>query len=330
MIKTIAIAGHPHLPVRQRQSAKPRHPRNRKFPRAKPAVLSAALRRRSWLREAMIPVLSVIFAAVLVYGTAVKTHPHILGQILAQISVQAADAASENVAPTPREIQKPLNDGLPLVRAAAVKPQASETVLAPSPERATGFVQSIGDKATILAAGFGHAGDAQARDGIRDLIRQDFDLDRIGLFAIGPAWERATSAQQQEYRKLFAAWAIGNYARILDYLPRAQFSVLGAEPAGENGTLVRTRMEWTGYGSVDFGLLVSDVRGRLIITDVIIDRDVSVDLVRREDFASVILHHGIDGLIADLKQRVDSDWDKYRPAFVENGLDLSGTVGSIR
>jgi ABC-type transporter MlaC component len=278
----------------------------------------------------MIPVFSAMFAAVLVYGAAVKPHTHVLAQIPERIPLQAAGAAGENAAPTPRQIQQPRAAELRLAQAAAVNPQAAEAGLAPSPELATGFVQSIGDKATILAAGFGRAGDAQARDAIRDLIRRDFDLDRIGLFAIGPAWDRATAAQQREYRSLFAAWAIGNYARILDYLPRARFSVLGAEPGGENGTLVRTRMEWPGYGSVDFGLLVSEFEGRPIVTDVIIDRDVSLDRVRREDFASVIRHYGIDGLIADLKQRVDSEWAKNRPAFVENGLEFSAPAGSIR
>jgi len=323
MIRTVAIAGYPHAPVRQRLSAKPRRARNRKFRRTKPAVMSASTMQLSWPRGVIVAAFVVIVAMTMFYGAAVKTHPHILAQILAQIPVQAADAASEPAAPAPRHVQKPLTVEPPLAQAAAVKPQAEESVLAPTPERATNFVQSIGDKAALLAAGFGHADDAQARAEIRDLIRQDFDLDRIGLFAMGAAWQRATAAQQQEYHNLFASWAIGNYARIFDYLPRAKFSVLGAEPAGANGTLVRSRIEWPGLGSVDFGLLVSDINGRLFITDVIIDHDVSLDWVRRDDFASVIRNHGIDGLIADLKQRVNSDWDKYRPAFVERGLDFS-------
>jgi phospholipid transport system substrate-binding protein len=199
-----------------------------------------------------------------------------------------------------------------------------------SPEQASSFIQYMGDHAEILLASYGGSEAGQSRNEFRDLINQDFDLEKIGSFAFGTAWKSATSAQQQEYQKLFAAWTIGKYTYLLGAAMGAKLTVLSAEPVAEDSTMVQTRIEWPGMGAVDFGLLVNDTKGQMKITDVIIERNVSMDLLQREDLSSVIRREGIDGLIGDLRQRVKSDEVENRSVFAARDHSFSQLSGSVR
>ncbi len=344
---------------KKRAYAKPRRARDMENQAAKPIAVSSSSMLRPGLPWSMMPGFALIVAAVIVYGVAVKPRPAFT-PMQAQLPVRAASPVASRPAPPPfRQIQNPAVVKSPPAQAAA-KPQAPASApslcqdatagktsaacgagravaddapavapreLRPSPEQVSSFVQDMGDKAAMLVAGYGRSEAGQSRNEFRDLIRRDFDLERIGHFAFGPAWERATSAQQQEYQKLFAAWTVGNYARLLESNLGRKFTVLGAAPVAGDGTMVRTRIEWPGLGSADFGLLVSDAKGRMRITDVVIENDVSVDLLQREDFASVIRRHGIDGLIGDLRQRVNADEAEKRAAFAERDPGLAGPAG---
>jgi phospholipid transport system substrate-binding protein len=110
-----------------------------------------------------------------------------------------------------------------------------------SPEQASKFVENLGHEVeTLLGRNDGRRALGQQPQAFATLVREGFDLEVIGRFALGRFWKSATAVQQQEYQKLFALWTISTYARLLGDNQRGNLTVIGARPIGGRDVLVRT------------------------------------------------------------------------------------------
>lgn len=170
------------------------------------------------------------------------------------------------------------------------------------PAQAAKFIHDLGKRIVALLDRYpsGDAPHLQAQ--LRDIIRESFDLDRIGRFALGRAWESATDVQQKEYLNLFALWTADNYARRLGGDRGGSLAVLGAQP-GINATdaLVHTQINRANGTSITVNLRVHDNGRQIRIIDVAMGR-VSMAVTQRDDFASVIGRKGLNALISDLRK----------------------------
>ena len=181
---------------------------------------------------------------------------------------------------------------------------ASADTSATSPEAASKFVQDLGNRAVQLFSSYTPAEAAKNEAEFRQIFREGFDFQLIGRFVLGRFWHTATPQQQEEYRKLFEAWVLDTYTRRIGAYRGETFKITGAETIQDNDALVETEIVRNDAPPIKAGWRVRNVDGQMKIIDVMVE-GVSMALTQREEFASVIQNKGLDGLLAELKSRLD-------------------------
>ncbi len=178
-------------------------------------------------------------------------------------------------------------------------------VPATSTAEAAKFVQTLGDRAVALFANYTPAEAAKSREEFRQIFDQGFDLELISRFVLGSAWRTATPDQKAQYRQLFDDWVLDTYSRRIGAYKGETFKVTGSEPIAGTDAIVETEIIRNDGPPLKAAWRVRDIDGKLKIIDVVVE-GISMALTQRQEFASEIQHKGLDGLIRDLKARVDN------------------------
>lgn len=187
----------------------------------------------------------------------------------------------------------------------AISPLAAAEIQT-SPEQASIFVQDLGSRTVALLAKYPDSDTPEFQAQLRDLIQQSFDLNLMGRFVLGATWQTATPGQQKEYQELFALWTADSYARRLGTDRGGSLTVIGAQPqSGTADAVVQATIIRPDGMSIDTNLRVRESDGQMKIIDVTMG-GVSMDVTQRDEFASVVQHKGLDGLISDLRAGVGS------------------------
>ena len=173
-----------------------------------------------------------------------------------------------------------------------------------SPKQAEKFIQDIGTHAVALLAKYDDK-DPKHQEEFKALVRQGFDLDLIGRFALGSAWRSASPEQQQQYQQLFSTWVLNSYSRRLGAYKGETFNIMGSQPIADTDALVETEIRRPDGAPLKAGWRVRETSGQLKIIDVVVE-GVSMALTQRQEFASVMQRQGLDGLIQELRTRVDN------------------------
>jgi phospholipid transport system substrate-binding protein len=136
------------------------------------------------------------------------------------------------------------------------------------------------------------------------LLDGPIDLEIIARLILGRHWRTASEAQRAEYLELFRAFALDNLASRLHVYDGQDFEIVGAQAVNERDAVVATRV--TGGGrpplKVDWRVRERD-GGDLVAIDVIVE-GVSLIVTQRSEFSAVIERSGMDGLLAELRERV--------------------------
>jgi phospholipid transport system substrate-binding protein len=167
---------------------------------------------------------------------------------------------------------------------------AAPLSLAPAAdETPAAFISTIGNDA--LAEMRSTASLDQKLAYFRQMLSQDFDLDGISRFVLGPYWRTASPEQQQEFRALLEKHIMLSHGRRLAESGGGDFRVTGSR-ADPNGVIFVTGEIITPQGArneVDFQLGIVD--GLYKIQDIAID-NVSMALSYRSEIASMLESHG--------------------------------------
>lgn len=185
----------------------------------------------------------------------------------------------------------------------AAAPAAAEAA-ATSPEEASKFVQDLGSRAVALFSSYTPAEAAKNEEEFRQIFREGFDFPLIGRFVLGRFWRQATPEQQEEYRKLFEAWVLDTYTRRIGAYRGETFKITGAQTIQDNDALVETEIVRPDAPPVKAGWRVRNIDGHMKIIDVMVE-GVSMALTQRDEFASVVQNKGLDGLLAELRTKLD-------------------------
>ncbi|MFP6744233.1 MAG: ABC transporter substrate-binding protein, partial [Alphaproteobacteria bacterium] len=135
---------------------------------------------------------------------------------------------------------------------------------------------------------------------IRDLLNQGFDLVFMGRFALGSYWRAASPAQQTAYLNLFGEYLVQTYAARLGSHSSGTMTVTGARQAGDKDVVVRTQAGTAGGHAVVAEWRVRSGANGYRIIDISIE-GISLVMTHRAEFAAVVQRHGIDGLLASLR-----------------------------
>jgi phospholipid transport system substrate-binding protein len=159
-------------------------------------------------------------------------------------------------------------------------------------------IQSLGQAAT--------SAERIARLGT--LFRQDFDINGIGLFALGSYRRAATPAEQQEFFRLYPEFTVRAFHARLNNYQGAPFRVTGRRTFG-NETVISSEILPPSGGRVPVDWYLADNGGQYRVTDVNIG-GMSMKVALRDQFASWIETNGgrVNSLLAVMRQQIAREW----------------------
>lgn len=130
------------------------------------------------------------------------------------------------------------------------------------------------------------------------------DFATMTRMAVGPAWRKATEAQRTEIMQLFRKLLVSVYSGALKEASDYKVELNASRPSQDPRlTIVRTKLVASQRDPVQLDYRLLNKNNQWKIFDVCVG---GVWLVEnyRSQFASVIGNSGIEGLIAQLKDRV--------------------------
>lgn len=172
-----------------------------------------------------------------------------------------------------------------------------------SADAAQRMIQDVG--AEVLAVLRDGALDNQQKfDRLVALLDGPIDLEIIARLILARHWRSASEAQRSEYVALFRAFALDNLASRLHVYDGQDFEIVGAQAVNERDAVVATRVTGGGRQPLKVDWRVRELDdASLVAIDVIVE-GVSLIVTQRSEFSSVIERRGMDGLLAELRQRV--------------------------
>ncbi len=181
---------------------------------------------------------------------------------------------------------------------------SSPASAAPSPDAARDLIQTVGSQ--VLEILQQNVSQDEKFKQLVDLLDGSIDLDLVARLILARHWRTADEAQKAEYLKLFRAYALDSLASKLHIYNGQEFEITDSRAAGKKDAVVRTLIH-----SPDRPPLHVDWRirehedGGLVAIDVIVE-SVSLIVTQRSEFGSVVERRGIDGLLDELRRRIDS------------------------
>ena len=140
------------------------------------------------------------------------------------------------------------------------------------------------------------------------LFRQDFDINGIGLFALGNYRRVATPAEQQEFFRLYPEFTVRAFNSRLNDYQGAPFRVTGRRMFG-NEIVVSSEILATSGSRVPIDWYLTDNSGQYRVTDVTIG-GMSMRVALRDQFASWVEKNDgrFDTLLAVMRQQIAREW----------------------
>lgn len=172
------------------------------------------------------------------------------------------------------------------------------------PAEASKFVQDLTERVSGVLARYEQGSDAD-RQALTQLAEEAFALDVVSRFVLGPTWQQASPAQQEEFQRVFSQWMVSVYGRRLGASKGGALKLVGTDTIANGDALVKMIATQADGKTVDLALRVRDIRGEMKIIDVIA-AGVSMATTQRQEFASIINNQGIDGLLTSLKAKAAS------------------------
>jgi phospholipid transport system substrate-binding protein len=125
----------------------------------------------------------------------------------------------------------------------------------------------------------------------RQMLSQDFDLDGISRFVLGPYWRTASPEQQQEFRSLLEKHIMLSHGRRLAEVSGGEFRVTGSRTDPDGVVFVTGEVITPQGARNELNFQLGIVSGLYKIQDVTID-NVSMVLSYRSEIRSVLESQG--------------------------------------
>jgi phospholipid transport system substrate-binding protein len=165
------------------------------------------------------------------------------------------------------------------------------------------FIQTMAGQAIEFLGGSNMSHEAK-KSSFNKLLRDSFDMNTIGRFALGRYWKVANDAQQKEYLQLFNKMVVDVYSARFSEYEGQKFEVRATRPEGDKDVLVTSFIVPKSGPEIQVDWRVRERNGSFKIIDVIVE-GVSMSVTQRSDFASVIQRGGgdVEVLLNHLRNR---------------------------
>lgn len=131
-----------------------------------------------------------------------------------------------------------------------------------------------------------------------------YDFTEMARVTTGRYWRNFTDDQKQQVVAAFRDLSIATYAARFDGSSGERFELLGEEPAPTGNLRVNSQIVPAGGEPTRVDYLLRQDGGQWRVIDVYLKSSVSELAVRRDEFTKILAKSGVDGLIADLNEKV--------------------------
>ena len=177
---------------------------------------------------------------------------------------------------------------------------------AASDEPAIAFIQSLGDQAVDVLRDKADSTFEEREAAFREVMVMGFDIPTVSRFVMGRYWKTASEQQRADYRAIFVDFIVRVYASRFDSYGGEQFVVHSVINDESGDKIVRAEVMRPSGGdpiNIDFRVRTKDDVQKVIDVSV---EGISMLHTHRVEFASVISRKGIDGLLDDLRARIEA------------------------
>ena len=179
---------------------------------------------------------------------------------------------------------------------------------AASDDSSIAFVRSIGDDVIAILGDKANSTLAEREAAFREVMERGFDIPTVTRFVLGRHWKSATNEQRAEFSAIFLDFIARVYASRFDSYSYGgeRFTVRSAIADESGDTIVRARVARpSGADPVELDFRVRSKDGNHRVVDLYVE-GISMLLTHRAEFGSVINRKGIDGLLSDIRARIEA------------------------
>ena len=137
------------------------------------------------------------------------------------------------------------------------------------------------------------------------LFEQTVDTKWIGHFVLGRYYKTATPAQKKKYDDVYHEFLIRSYVPRFKEYKGQKFELGEVQSEGKGEYMVKTNIISAGEAPIRVDYRVREEGGTFHIID-IISEGVSLINTQRSEFGSVVSREGMDYLLDQLKQRLET------------------------
>ncbi len=165
------------------------------------------------------------------------------------------------------------------------------------------FVDGLGQKVLAVLRD-GRLDRAARLERLSRLIDEATDLALVARLVLGRYWREASEAQRRDFVALFRALILKTMAERLDEYGVETYEIVGVQPVDERDSIVSTRILRQGGTPIAVDWRVRAEGGRLLLIDIVAE-GVSMVVTQRSEVAEIAGRSGIDGLLAEMRRRLD-------------------------
>jgi phospholipid transport system substrate-binding protein len=165
------------------------------------------------------------------------------------------------------------------------------------------FVDGLGQKVLAVLRD-GRLDRAARLERLSRLIDEATDLALVARLVLGRYWREASEAQRRDFVALFRALILKTMAERLDEYGGETYEIVGVQPVDERDSIVSTRILRQGGTPIAVDWRVRAEGGRLLLIDIVAE-GVSLVVTQRSEMAEIAGRSGIDGLLAEMRRRLD-------------------------
>ena len=179
---------------------------------------------------------------------------------------------------------------------------------AASDDPAVAFVQGVGNDVIAILGDKANSTLAEREAAFRDMMGRGFDIPTVTRFVLGRHWKSATNEQRAEFSAIFLDFIARVYASRFDSYSYGgeQFTVRSVIADESGDTIVQaTVARPSGADPVALDFRVRSKDGNHRVVDLYVE-GISMLLTHRAEFSSVINRKGIDGLLSEIRARIEA------------------------
>jgi phospholipid transport system substrate-binding protein len=165
---------------------------------------------------------------------------------------------------------------------------------------AEAFVLKLTDDAKIIFNDKSLNKDSRLKK-LNDLSAKYLDLEALAGYTLGDYREKATTAEKENFNKLFREYFIKNMSSKLSDFADQDLKIIDSKKINENNIIVSTKIfskKDAQEIAVEWRIYTKD--SKLLVRDMVVE-GLSLARTQKEEFASIIASKGFSGLISALE-----------------------------